>query len=64
MPSEIEGITRASVEETYAQIEKDLKEAITDLPRKGEYTSEDLGRATQGSCSRLACEGLSVSGEI
>lgn len=53
MPSEIEGITRASVEETYAQIEKDLKEAITDLPRKGEYTSEDLGRATQGAAQGL-----------
>lgn len=49
MPEEIEGITRASVEETYAFIEKDLKEAIPDLPRKNEYAEEDLGRATQGA---------------
>lgn len=49
MPEEIEGITRASVEETYAFIEKDLKEAIPDLPRKGEYAEEDLGRVTQGA---------------
>lgn len=53
MPSEIEGIERATVESTYAQIEKDLKEAITDLPRKGEYSSEDLGRATQGAAQGL-----------
>lgn len=49
MPSEIEGIKRASVEETYALIEKDLKEAIVDLPLKSEYANEDLGRATQGA---------------
>lgn len=49
MPSEIEGIKRASVEETYAFIEQDLKDAIAVLPRKAEYDTEDLGRATQGA---------------
>lgn len=49
MPEEVQGIKRASVEETYAFIEKDLKEAIPDLPRKGEYAEEDLGRATRGA---------------
>lgn len=49
MPSEIEGIKRATVEETYAFIEKDLKEAIADLPLKSEYSSEDVGHATQGA---------------
>lgn len=53
MPSEVEGIKRATLEETYAQIEKDLKEAITDLPRKDEYASEDLGRVTQGAAQGL-----------
>ncbi len=49
MPEEVEGITRASVEDTYALIEKDLLEAIPDLPRKGEYSEDDLGRVTQGA---------------
>lgn len=49
MPSEVDGITRATVEETYAQIEKDLLEAIADLPKRSEYTSQDLGRATKGA---------------
>lgn len=53
MPEEIEGITRASVEETYAFIEKDLKEAIPHLPRKAEYSETDLGRATQGAAQGL-----------
>lgn len=53
MPSEIRGITRATKEETYAQIEKDLQEAIPKLPKRSEYSSEDLGRATSGAAKGL-----------
>ncbi len=49
LPEEIHGITRKSTEETYAQIEQDLKDAITDLPQRSEYASTDLGRATKGA---------------
>lgn len=49
LPEEILGITRKSTEETYAQIEQDLKDAIVDLPRRSEYPSSDLGRATRGA---------------
>ncbi len=49
LPSEIQGIQRETVEGTYAVIEQDLKDAITDLPLKSEYSSADLGRATQGA---------------
>ncbi|MBK5719344.1 RagB/SusD family nutrient uptake outer membrane protein [Dysgonomonas sp. Marseille-P4677] len=49
MPNELDGITRKSVEETYAQIEQDLKDAIADLPAKSEYAAKDLGRATRGA---------------
>lgn len=49
MPSEVEGIERSSLANTYGQIEKDLKEAIPDLPLKGEYASTDLGRVTKGA---------------
>lgn len=49
MPSEIQGITRSSAEQTYVQIEKDLLEAIDDLPKRSEYNSMDLGRATKGA---------------
>lgn len=53
MPSEVQGITRATKEETYAQIEQDLLEAIPDLPRKSQYASTDLGRVTQGAAQGL-----------
>ena len=49
MPNELDGITRKSTEETYAQIEQDLKDAMTDLPTKSKYTSANLGRATKGA---------------
>ncbi len=49
MPTEVEGIQRTSVEETYAQIEKDLKEAIPYLPLRSEYSADDMGRATKGA---------------
>ena len=49
LPEQILGITRKSTEETYAQIEQDLKDAINDLPKRSEYSSVDLGRATKGA---------------
>ncbi len=49
LPSEIQGIQRETTEGTYAVIEQDLKDAITDLPLRSEYPSADLGRATQGA---------------
>ncbi len=49
MPSEVIGVQRATVEETYAQIEKDLQEAAQYLPLKSGYSSSDLGRATRGA---------------
>ena len=53
MPSEVAGIERASKEETYAQIEKDLLEAIPDLPVRSAYNSKDLGRVTKGAAQGL-----------
>ena len=53
MPSEIEGIQRASAAEVYTQIENDLKDAANVLPVKGEYANADLGRATKGAAQGL-----------
>lgn len=49
----LEGLdqSRNSVEEVYAQIEKDLKEAESVLPKS--YTGADIGRATQGAAKGL-----------
>jgi hypothetical protein len=44
---------RKSKEETYAQIEADLVEAIEDLPLKGQYSLNDLGRASKGAAQAL-----------
>jgi tetratricopeptide (TPR) repeat protein len=49
MPSDVKGITRSSLEDTYKQIEQDLTEAVPDLPLKNEYPSADLGRVTKGA---------------
>lgn len=43
--------TRKTAEETYAQIEKDLNEAIIALPAK--YGNADVGRATKGAAQGL-----------
>jgi starch-binding outer membrane protein, SusD/RagB family len=42
-------IPRASVQEVYAQIEKDLKEAVIDLKEKSEQSPSQYGRATKGA---------------
>ena len=49
MPSDIKGITRSSLADTYAQVEKDLKDAIEVLPKRSALSSSDLGRATKGA---------------
>lgn len=45
--------TRKSKEETYAQIELDLLDAIERLPLKSAYTQADVGRATKGAAQGL-----------
>jgi hypothetical protein len=44
-------ISRNSIAETYAFIEKDLKEAASLLPEKNKYPAADLGRATKGAAN-------------
>jgi hypothetical protein len=44
---------RASIEECWAQIEKDLKEAADVLPEKSEYPVSEMGRATKGAANAL-----------
>ena len=47
-------LPRASAEEVYAQIEKDLQEAIPDLPSKQQTIDEGMvGRVTQGAATTL-----------
>ena len=53
MPSEVEGITRATKEETYALIEQDLLDAIDVLPKRSEYAESDMGRFTKGAAQGL-----------
>lgn len=48
-PSEYGKVARASVHETFIQIEKDFQKAITLLPERSEYPAADLGRATKGA---------------
>lgn len=45
--------SRQPVEEVYAQIESDLRDAIAALPEKSEYPAADLGRATKGAAKGL-----------
>ena len=44
---------RVSEAEIYAQVEKDLKYAISVLPEKSEYPGTDLGRVTKGAARAL-----------
>lgn len=53
MPEEIQGITRASLEDTYKFIEEDLKAAAEVLPKRSEYADADMGRATSGAALGL-----------
>lgn len=42
-------LPRATAQEVYAQIEKDFLFAAARLPEKGQYNSQDLGRASKGA---------------
>ena len=44
---------RVETEEVYQQMEKDLSEAIPDLPVKSELTTYELGRVTKGAAQSL-----------
>ena len=63
MPSEVQGITRATKEETYAQIEQDFKDAIADLPKKAEYSDADMGRATSGAAKAYLAKAYLYQGK-
>ena len=46
-------VARSSVDSVYSQIISDLEFAELNLPRKGEYASADLGRASKGAAKGL-----------
>jgi hypothetical protein len=50
-PTEAANVTRATIAQTYAFIEKDLKAAAALLPEKNAYAQADLGRATKGAAN-------------
>jgi hypothetical protein len=50
-PTEAPNVTRATIAQTYAFIEKDLKAAAALLPEKSAYPAADLGRATKGAAN-------------
>lgn len=50
---DVDLIARAPAADVYARIEQDLMDAISALPLKSEYASQDLGRATKGSAQGL-----------
>lgn len=51
LPTDAANVKRATIAQTYAFIEKDLKSAAALLPEKGAYSSGDLGRATKGAAN-------------
>ncbi len=53
LPSEVDGITRSSLSESYEQIENDLLDAIPYLQLRSEQASADLGRVTKGAAQGL-----------
>lgn len=53
MPEEANGLTRSSVSETYAQIEKDLEESIPHLPTRSQYSASDMGRIAKGTAQGI-----------
>jgi hypothetical protein len=48
-PSDFGVIERASLHETYLQAEADFKEAVSLLPARSQYDSDQMGRATRGA---------------
>lgn len=63
MPSEVQGVERASKEETYAQIEQDLKEAIPDLPTRAEQEASQIGHATSGAAKGFLAKAYLYEGK-
>jgi hypothetical protein len=65
---------RRTKQETYAQIEADLLDAIDKLPLKGAYAGNDIGRASKGAAQALLAkaylyqekwqEAYDMSGEV
>ncbi len=51
LPADAANVKRASIAETYAFIEKDLKAAAALLPEKDGYATADLGRVTKGAAN-------------
>ena len=51
LPAEAASVQRASIAETFAFIEKDLRAAAALLPEKSGYPAADLGRATKGAAN-------------
>lgn len=51
LPADAANVKRATIAETYAFIEKDLKAAAALLPEKDGYAATDLGRATKGAAN-------------
>jgi hypothetical protein len=51
LPTDAASVTRASIADTYAFIEKDLKAAAALLPEKSAYAATDNGRATKGAAN-------------
>ncbi len=51
LPTDAANVKRASIADTYAFIEKDLKAAAALLPEKKAYAATDLGRATKGAAN-------------
>ena len=52
-PAQYTSTGRKTTAEVYAQIERDLNEAITDLPLKSAYTGPDVFRVSKGSAQAL-----------
>lgn len=48
-PSDFGQIERASLHQTYLQVEADFKAAIENLPERSEYSGAEMGRATKGA---------------
>jgi hypothetical protein len=64
MPDEAVGFQRATQAETYAMIEKDLREAIPDLPLAQRLCFHRHGTCHQGRRTRYSGQSVSLSGQV
>ena len=62
--SEGSGVTRAAVDDVYAQIVKDLQDAAANLPAVSEYASSDKGRASKGAAYALLAKVYLTWGQV